>query len=256
MKYRIYIDEVGNPDVESSDDPNHRYLSLTGVILELGYVEKVVHPQMEALKHKFFRFHPDEPVIFHRKEMVNGLPPFGVLRDPAIRERFDQELLGLLAAWEYTVITVCLDKKSHKERYTVWQYDPYHYCLEVLLERYFFFLNRKGVVGDVMAESRSGKENQCLMDSFSRLWKNGSHYIKAAQFQGVLTSRELKVRPKINNVSGLQLADLLASPSRNEILIEKGFLKKELPPFARRVVAVLQGKYDREEDQVYGKKFL
>lgn len=37
MKYRIYIDEVGNSDLESSDDPNHRFLSLTGVILELGY---------------------------------------------------------------------------------------------------------------------------------------------------------------------------------------------------------------------------
>ncbi len=31
-KYRIYIDEVGNPDLGSSDDPNHRFLSLTGVI--------------------------------------------------------------------------------------------------------------------------------------------------------------------------------------------------------------------------------
>jgi hypothetical protein len=31
-KHRIYIDEVGNPDLESSDDPNHRFLSLTGVI--------------------------------------------------------------------------------------------------------------------------------------------------------------------------------------------------------------------------------
>ena len=40
MKYRIYIDEVGNPDLKSSDNPNHRFLSLTGVILELGYVQQ------------------------------------------------------------------------------------------------------------------------------------------------------------------------------------------------------------------------
>jgi len=37
MKYRIYIDEVGNPDLESCDDPNHRFLSLTGVIVALDY---------------------------------------------------------------------------------------------------------------------------------------------------------------------------------------------------------------------------
>jgi hypothetical protein len=30
-KYRLYIDEVGNPDLESSHIPNHRFLSLTGV---------------------------------------------------------------------------------------------------------------------------------------------------------------------------------------------------------------------------------
>ena len=71
MNYRIYIDEVGNPDLESSDDPNHRFLSLTGVILELGYVREVLHPQMESLKVEYFRSHPDEPVIFHRKEMLN-----------------------------------------------------------------------------------------------------------------------------------------------------------------------------------------
>ena len=31
LKYRMYIDEVGNSDLNASTDPNHRYLSLTGV---------------------------------------------------------------------------------------------------------------------------------------------------------------------------------------------------------------------------------
>ena len=96
MKYRIYIDEVGNPDLESLDDPNHRSLSL------------------------------NEPVIFHRKEMINAKPPFEILRDSAIRKPFDQELLDLVASWEYTVISVCLDKKKHKETYRTWRYDAYH----------------------------------------------------------------------------------------------------------------------------------
>ncbi|HUT24239.1 MAG TPA: hypothetical protein VM492_07865 [Sumerlaeia bacterium] len=42
MKHRIYIDEVGNSDLESSDDPNHRFLSLTGVVLGLDYVGSTV----------------------------------------------------------------------------------------------------------------------------------------------------------------------------------------------------------------------
>ena len=82
MKYRMYVDEVGNSDLESSENPNHRFLSLTGVILELRYVEDVVHPELESLKREYFRSHPDDPVDFHRKEMLNARPPFEALRDP------------------------------------------------------------------------------------------------------------------------------------------------------------------------------
>ncbi len=42
MKYRMYIDEVGNSDLNSSDNPLHRYLSLTGVIVGLGYVRDIL----------------------------------------------------------------------------------------------------------------------------------------------------------------------------------------------------------------------
>ncbi len=57
----MYVDEVGNADLGSSDDPNHRYLSLTGVVIALDHVESVVHPQMEALKATYFGSHPDDP---------------------------------------------------------------------------------------------------------------------------------------------------------------------------------------------------
>ncbi|MEE8404332.1 MAG: DUF3800 domain-containing protein, partial [candidate division Zixibacteria bacterium] len=61
-KYRMYVDEVGNPDMGSSDNPNHRFLSLTGVIIELNYVKDVFHPELEKLKTKHFEAHPDEPI--------------------------------------------------------------------------------------------------------------------------------------------------------------------------------------------------
>ena len=75
-KYRIYIDEVGNNDLGSSIDPNHRYLSLTGLIFELDYVKRTLQPAIENLKEKYFGTHPDEPIILHRKELVNKKYPF------------------------------------------------------------------------------------------------------------------------------------------------------------------------------------
>ena len=49
---------------------------------------------------------------------------------------------------------------------------------------------------DVMAESRGGKEDMRLKGSFRRLWEKGTDYVAPEQFEEVLTSRELKVRPK------------------------------------------------------------
>ena len=256
MKYRLYIDEVGNSDLGSSDNPNHRFLSLTGVILGLSHVQETVHPKMEALKAKYFHSHPDDPVIFHRKEMLNGRPPFQSLRNPVVRESFDEELLALLNCWDYKVLTVCIDKKNHKESYTTWRYDPYHYCLAILLERYSYFLNRKNEVGDVIAEARGGKEDKRLKASYHRLWEQGTDFVDSDRFQKVLTSCQLKVKSKQNNIAGLQLADLLAHPSRNEILSEQGFMDREIAPFARKIIELLQTKYDCQGNRAFGKKFL
>ena len=256
VKYRVYIDEVGNPDLRSSDNPNHRFLSLTGVVVELAYVASVLHPEMEQLKTRYFDSHPDNPVILHRKELVNARDPFHALKDARVRAEFDGELLRHLGDWDYTVITVCLDKRKHKETYATWRYDPYHYCMAVLLERYVFLLNRRGARGDCMAESRGGKEDRRLKASYTRLWEQGTDFVEPGQFQQALTSRQLIVKPKANNISGLQLADLVAHPSRNEVLHEQGLLHWRMGRFAELVIPILAGKYDRMADKVFGKKFI
>jgi len=256
LKYRIYVDEVGNPDLESSDNPNHRFLSLTGVIIELGYVRQVVQPELEALKSEFFNTHPDDPVILHRKEMFNRKKPFQVLRDAEVRERFDKRLLDLLGSWQFILVTVCIDKKLHCERYQTWRYDPYHYSMAVLLERYAFFLKRNNAVGDVMAESRGGKEDRRLKDSFYRLWTSGTEFINPDLFQEVLTSSQLALKTKANNIAGLQIADLVAHTSRKEILLGAGLITGSLTPFANRVAEIIQLKYDRVEGRVFGRKLL
>lgn len=107
-----------------------------------------------------------------------------------------------------------------------------------------------------MAESRGGKEDMRLKKSFERLWKEGTQYVPPDQFQGSLTSKQLKVKPKTANVSGLQLADLLAHPSRCEILNEQNLLGRPLAPFAREITTLLQDKYDRDGNRIFGKKFL
>jgi len=234
--FRIYIDEVGNHDMRHTDNPNERFLSLSGIIIESEH----------NAKRQFISRDPDELVIFHRKEILRCVGPFAVLRDLKVRSAFNQALVDALRRWEYKVITVVIDKREHFNRYQVWRHQPYHYCLEVLLERFLLFLRSGNNRGDVMVESRGGNEDMKLKDSYSRLYRNGSDYIPAELWQSHMTSKELKVKSKKDNISGLQLADLLAYPSRRQILQENCLVTPDRETFSDQIAELLdQEKYLR-----------
>ena len=178
-KFRIYIDETGDAGLNRADDPRHRFLSLTGVIIDLEHVRSNVYPEMESLKSRYFDSRPDAPVIFHRKDMVNRRLPFQNLRDARVEREFNGELLRCLSEWEYAVVTVCLDKKNHAES-SASARDPYHLCMAILLGRFERWLRSMGAKGDVMAEARGGKEDSRLRDEFRRIWTHGTDTTSAS----------------------------------------------------------------------------
>lgn len=239
MKYRMYADEVGHASYKSCQDELYRYLSLTGVIIELGYVKEVVAPALEEMKQRFFDPHPDDAVILHRQDIVRKRPPFDCLWDQSKCDEFDQELIRLLTELEYSVVTVVIDKQEQLDRYEVWQHDPYHYAMQVLLERYVMWLEGRGARGDVLAESRGGREDQRLMRAFERIWAQGTDYMYEQRFKAALTSKELKVKLKANNIAGLQLADLVAYPSRQDLLQARRN-ETPAPTFGARIVKILR----------------
>jgi hypothetical protein len=260
MKYRLYIDESGNPDLEHADDPRYRFLGLTGVIMDLDYVARVVAPEVEKIKRNFFPYHPDEPVIFHRKEIMNRLPPFEALRNKEIEEQFNEALLNMFDRFEFVALTVVIDKKVQRDLYKVWRYDPYHYCLAVTLERYIHFLEGKNARGDAMAESRGGKEDLRLKRSFEKLYAEGTDFVAADRFTRSLTSKQLKVKPKSNNIAGLQIADLIAHPSQRYALLQHKKINDDREVFGDKIAEILvRSKYYRSKAGIiegYGIKVL
>lgn len=259
--YRVYIDEVGTHDLVHADDSNQRFLSLTGVILESEFSLNIFQPEFNDLKTRYFQKDPDIPIILHRKELVNRVPPFENLRNAEIEKRFNNDLLKLLKDLDFRVITVVLDKKAHRDQYQMWHYHPYHYCLKVLLERYVLFLHYGNHRGDVFVEKRGGKEDQKLIDSYERLYNSGSDNIKKEIWQNCLTSSTLHLRKKEANINGLQLADIIAHPSRREILVENNLINDSRDVFGNRITEILNSsKYIRhfKTGQIigYGKKLL
>lgn len=257
--YRIYIDESGDHTYYSLADADKRYLGLVGCIIEADYYRTTFHPVLEALKQKHFPHNPDEPVILHRKDIINCKGPFWRLRDMNTRQVFDQDFLRFLAEQKYVLIAVVIDKKAHTERYGEAAFHPYHYCLTAMLERYCGFLNFYNAKGDVVAESRQGKEDRELKAAYQTLYETGTQWRGCDFFRKVLTSHELKLKPKTANIAGLQVADLLAYPSKQEILMSEKRICK-LGTFSKDISKVIQDKYNKQiyqgKVEGYGKIFL
>ena len=106
-----------------------------------------------------------------------------------------------------------------------------------------------------MGESRGGKEDHLLKDSYSRVLDRGVFEMKPELFKRALTSKDLKLKPKSANIAGLQIADILGHPVRQGILIDKGKLPGEqLRPFASRLIEQIDAKFNRHlyDGRVWG----
>ena len=256
-KYRMYIDESGSSDRGRLDDPNHRFLSLTGVIIEVAHVRDVVQPEIDALKQRYF----GTPVALHRADIINHRGHFSVLKNEPTRSDFDHDLLQHLSDWEYSVVTICIDKKKHSEQPEGLTYEPYQYGLVMLMDRFHHWLRAKDAVGDVMVEARGARDDRSLKQVFRACMESDTTamQVRARDLRRTFTSRELKIQSKQALEGGLEIADLLAHPSRDEILSEHGFLNKPMAHFASKLIEqVLAPKYYRNNGSVagYGKSLL
>lgn len=261
MIFRLFIDEVGNGDLKgAATDPNVRYLSLTGVFTKIDIHDRSIQPQIDALKERLFGHTPASPVILHRRELIRGEGAFAVLRDTDIKKEFDKELLRLFRELKYLVITVQIDKKLHLDTYRVWQYDPYHYCLKCVIERYVMYLSYHGWRGDVMVEARFKKVDKRLKSSFERIYNDGTEHIGASTVQQCLLSHDIQMTPKKLNVAGLQIADLIAYPSARYMRCERDGRPHPQDFGAKVVEILLDSKYRRNPHtlkiQGYGTKWL
>jgi hypothetical protein len=245
MTCRLYIDEVGNDDVKT---PSERFLSLTGIITKLHGHDFVITPEIEKLKWDLFNHDPfTNPVVLHRKEIVRKETPFEALQDPATNAEWEKRILNLIEILPYIAITVVIDKEEHLKKYQVWHFNPYHYCMTALVERYVLWLNSHGLTGDVVAEPRFKQVDKKLKNAFQYIYYNGTDNIQPQTVQARLTSHELKFDPKANNVCGLQLVEMIAHPSHHNLRAAYPNQPPMTAQFGLRVVDILnRARYRRK----------
>lgn len=239
--YRLYIDESGTHKYSNSEAINERYLCLMGVIISAEHNHSFICPKWEELR-DIFTEDKDFPAIFHLSDVINRKNGFSKLYNPTTKQDFNEKYLALLEAGEFTLCCVVLDKKLHIERYGTSAMHPYHYCLNVLLERYVKFLISVDGTGDVLAEARGKVEDNLLQSEFLWFYENGTAFLESSAVKKRLTSNKLKIRTKEARICGLELSDMLALPMKFLTLRNFGRLDKLNDNFTKDVLKVVSKK--------------
>lgn len=238
--YRMYVDESGDHTFEKLDDGGHRYLALVGVVFRLQDTYPDFHDRLEALKEDIWGRRLDYPVVLHRTEIIERKSDFYILQDDDKRMRFDQGLLKVIQDSKYILLATVIDKRDH-QKYPD-PIHPYHYCMTALLERYCLWLNERGEMGDVLAEARGAREDRALGAAYAAFYRGGTRFVDADAVQRALSSKEVKLKKKDANVSGLQLADVIAQPVKQWVLWKKS-LAPEPTGFGRSVAEAATAKF-------------
>ncbi len=235
--YRLYIDESGNHSYGCTDSIQGRYLALCGIMFSQFQNENYIAPKFEEMRSIFTEDVDDRPT-FHYTDLINKNGHFAKLNDASVKASFNGIYINFLESSEFTICCIVIDKKAHKERYGQPMH-PYHYCLNLLLERYVQFLRRIDSKGDVMAEGRGGKEDQLLKSEFQNFFNNGTSYLDSDKIQLRLSSKEMKIKTKEARIAGLELADLLATPLKFLTLYQNKVIDKLDDNFSRQVLKLV-----------------
>lgn len=241
----MYVDESGDHVMDPSkwSSPDARYLGLTGVVIASETYRTLTHPEFEALKQEFFPHDPDYPVILVRQQITQKRGIFRTLQDPEVASHWEKRILRFLDANVSQLLTVVLDKEAYRVTEPETNHQPYSHCVNALTVRYGQWLQRVGGEGDVMIESRRGKADSELRVAFDKLMSANGAGIDT-QGPVSLVSSDLRLERKSDNITGLQLADLMAYPSMRGILLESARSLAYPPsPATRRFIEAIQTKY-------------
>lgn len=210
----MFIDDTGEVDNAATNDDRRRFASITGIIFEWGHYYHEYVPALFELRRKHFGLGKSgKPPILHRRSLIVGAGKFSVLKEDENRAKWNADCLNMYGQFSYTVITVCIDKVAFYFKHPNWREEVYLLLIQNAIERYYYFLASNNGIGDVLAESVGDKPDKALRARYQRVYLHGTPHISEQKLQSVLSSKEIKIKPKTDDLAGLQLADLIAKPS-------------------------------------------
>lgn len=212
-RFIAFFDESGDHSLSKIDKDFPLFLLCTVIVERDTYVHKII-PSIAEFKLRYFEH---EGINLHSRDIRKSSGPFSILLNAEIRSRFMAELAELIASLEFKLFVTAIQKAPYSVLYGDKAKNPYNVALEYSFERVLHFMESNGETDlPVIAESRGRQEDDALKASFYQLLIKGTFYNKAQRFQKL--NCPLSFQRKVDNICGIQLADLCAYPTAIHVL--------------------------------------
>lgn len=201
--YVVYVDESGDHSL-ASIDPGYPVFVLALCVFHKRHYSEQIIPAVEKLKFNYFGH---DSVVLHENEISKQKGAFVFLSHRPTRVDFMERLNSIMEASNFILIA-CVVDKARLSRSEGANSNPYHIALGICLEALHGFLIEKGQENrqtHVVVECRGKKEDIELELEFRRIRDGSIPGSPRFPFEIVFADKK-------TNLTGLQLADLVARP--------------------------------------------
>lgn len=201
----MFLDESGDHSLDKIDSSYPMFV-LAGCIFDFDYYLNEAERKVNELKMKYFG---KTNIILRSYDIRKQKGDFVCLVDRRKREELYEVINDLISGLKFTVIAAAINKTKLKGQYGQ-PTNPYHLCLQFILERAVMYLGRGN--GKIMfrIESRETHNDQKLSEVYERFRNNNHRLFNKDEIQSKLT--DLSFNQKMQNIAGMQIADLVAYP--------------------------------------------
>ncbi len=215
MRYKLLLDESGDHGL-STIDPGFPVFLLCGVLISDSEYQKLKQ-EVNELKTKFWN---NTNVILHSRDIRKYIDPFTILFDPLVKKEFYDGINKIMTGINYEIIASAIKKEEFVKKHGKLRDDVYEIALSFILERTIFCLDSKPDVTilEIGIEKRGSKEDQKLARHIETIRSRGTYYVKGKRFQNLGSKPHFFAKKE--NISGLQIADLLAYPITRYVINE------------------------------------
>lgn len=212
----LYIDETGDHSL-SKIDKSYPIFVLSGVIIDESTHDSDITEKLNDLKRKHFG---TTDIVLHNKEMTHpqssNNPLYMKFMDADFRRKFYRDFGRMFRQLDISVVACVIMKNKHFAKYGLEAKDPYLLSFDNLLNRLVFDLDDTQK-GKIVAESRNSVLDNQLEIAYLATRVEGTNKVQPAEMKLKLEG-SIKFYQKSDNVTGLQLADMVASPIARRFL--------------------------------------